>query len=166
MAALGNYLDAASAAVRARDGATLARLLDVTNSDASRAVTSCLAENREVNLGSLCQQKLPQPYDEVFAHHCQCLGAIGEGRFEDAFAAVTATTQAFVKDFKLQETAWSLDALVHVVKARLPWHRFTTFRLCDCLYDTLPCLLKHVTRYPSLFTQPRHHRLTLSAFIS
>lgn len=117
MAALGNYLDAASAAVRARDGATLARLLDVTNSDASRAVTSCLAENREVNLGSLCQQKLPQPYDEVFAHHCQCLGAIGEGRFEDAFAAVTATTQAFVKDFKLQETAWSLDALVHVVKA-------------------------------------------------
>mmetsp|Transcript_6572 Transcript_6572/g.24787 ORF Transcript_6572/g.24787 Transcript_6572/m.24787 type:complete len:402 (-) Transcript_6572:1265-2470(-) len=117
MAALGNYLDAASAAVRARDGAALARLLDVTNSDASRAVTSCLAENREVNLGSLCQQKLPQPYDEVFAHHCQCLGAIGEGRFEDAFAAVTATTQAFVKDFKLQETAWSLDALVHVVKA-------------------------------------------------
>jgi hypothetical protein len=158
MAALGNYLDAASAAVRARDGATLARLLDVTNSDASRAVTSCLAENREVNLGSLCQQKLPQPYDEVFAHHCQCLGAIGEGRFEDAFAAVTATTQAFVKDFKLQETAWSLDALVHVVKARLSlaplYHvppasaiaRTIPFPVySNTSRDTLPCLLNHVT---------------------
>ena len=158
MAALGNYLDAASAAVRARDGATLARLLDVTNSDASRAVTSCLAENREVNLGSLCQQKLPQPYDEVFAHHCQCLGAIGEGRFEDAFAAVTATTQAFVKDFKLQETAWSLDALVHVVKARLSlaplYHVPSASAIARTIpfpvysntsRDTLPCLLNHVT---------------------
>lgn len=117
MAALGQYLDAAGAAVRAHDGAQLARLLDVANHDASRAVSSGLAENREENLGLLCQQKLPAPYDEVFAHHCQCLGAITEGRAEDAFAAVTATTQAFVKDFKLQETAWSLDALVNLVKA-------------------------------------------------
>lgn len=117
MAALGQYLDAASAAVRAQDGAQLARLLDVANPDAMRAVTSALAENREVNLGALCQQRLPQPYDEVFAFHCQCLGAIAEGRAEDAFAAVTSTTQAFVKDFRLQETAWSLDALVNLVKA-------------------------------------------------
>jgi hypothetical protein len=117
MAALGQYLDAASAAVRAQNGAQLARLLDASNPDATRAVTSALSENRDVNLGALCQQRVPQPYDEVFAHHCQCLGAIAENRAEDAFAAVTSTTQAFVKDFKMQDTAWSLDALVQLVKA-------------------------------------------------
>jgi hypothetical protein len=38
----------------------------------------------------------------------------------------------------------------------------TTFRLPDCPYHTIPCLLKHITRYPSLFTQTHHDRLTLS----
>ena len=70
-----------------------------------------------MNLGALCQQRLPQPHDEVFAFHCQCLGAIAENRAEDAFAAVTSATQAFVKDFRLQDTAWSLEALVNLVKA-------------------------------------------------
>ena len=37
MAALGQYLEAASAAVRAQDGAQLARLLDVANPEVRRA---------------------------------------------------------------------------------------------------------------------------------
>ena len=61
--------------------------------------------------------KVPAPFDEIFANHCQCLAAVAEGRHEDAFSAITAAIHAFVKDFKNQETAWSLDALVRLVRA-------------------------------------------------
>ena len=114
---LGAYLDAASAAVRGQNGAALASLLDVENPDARAAVAGAVAADRHLNLGALCQARVPAPFDEVFANHCQCLAAIAEARRDDAFAAVAATTQAFVKDFKLQESAWGLDALTRVVRA-------------------------------------------------
>ena len=60
---------------------------------------------------------MPAPFDEIFANHCQCLATVAEGRHEDAFSAITAAIHAFVKDFKNQETAWSLDALVRLVRA-------------------------------------------------
>ena len=114
---LGAYLDAASAAVRGQNGAALASLLDVENPDARAAVAGAVAADRHLNLGALCQARVPAPFDEVFANHCQCLAAIAEARRDDAFAAVAATTQAFVKDFKLQESAWGLDALTRLVRA-------------------------------------------------
>ena len=116
-ASLGQFLDAASAAVRSRNRAQLANLLDVSNADASRAVSGALASERNLNLGALCNAKVPAPFDEIFANHCQCLAAVAEGRHEDAFSAITAAIHAFVKDFKNQETAWSLDALVRLVRA-------------------------------------------------
>ena len=116
-ASLGQFLDAVSAAVRSRNRAQLANLLDVSNADASRAVSGALASERNLNLGALCNAKVPAPFDEIFANHCQCLAAVAEGRHEDAFSAITAAIHAFVKDFKNQETAWSLDALVRLVRA-------------------------------------------------
>ena len=73
---------------------------------------------------------MPAPFDEIFANHCQCLAAVAEGRHEDAFSAITAAIHAFVKDFKNQETAWSLDALVRLVRGRKisPWWRMTRRR--------------------------------------
>ena len=116
MAGLGQYLDAASRAVQSQNGAALAELISNDSADALRIVGEALRSNRNLNLGTLCQQKVPAPFDEIFANHCQCLGALGEARYEEAFAAMTATVQAFVKDFKNQETAWSLDALVRLVR--------------------------------------------------
>lgn len=116
MAGLGQYLDAAARAVQAQDGSTLAALLSDANDDAVAAVGDALRTNRALSLGTLCEQKVPAPFDEIFAHHCQCLAAMGEGRHEDAFTAMTASVQAFVKDFRNQETAWSLDALVRLVR--------------------------------------------------
>mmetsp|Transcript_21085 Transcript_21085/g.52427 ORF Transcript_21085/g.52427 Transcript_21085/m.52427 type:complete len:402 (-) Transcript_21085:144-1349(-) len=117
MAALGQYLDAASRAVQTQNGPALAQLITTRSQQALAAVAQALQSNRNLNLGSLCSAKVPAPFDEIFATHCQCLGAIGERRWEEAYTALTNTVQAFVKDFKNQETAWSLAALMELVKA-------------------------------------------------
>lgn len=116
MATLENFLDAAAAAVNANDGATLARLLDVNLADAARAVEGAIASDAGLNLGAQCASKIRAPYDEIFAHHCQCLAAKAENRGDDAFVSCKATTEAFVKDYRTCDTAWAIDALVRFVK--------------------------------------------------
>jgi hypothetical protein len=92
MAALGQYLDAAARAVQSRNGAALAALLSNDSSDALRAVGEGLRSNRQLNLGALCQQKVPSPFDEIMAHHCQCLGALGEVHLDSELAALSPKT--------------------------------------------------------------------------
>ena len=117
MASLGQYLDAAAHAVSVKDSATLALLFDVDSVHALGAVRSALGD-RGMNVGELCEEKVGAyaPWDEIFASHCQCLGANAEGRYDDAFVAMQATIAAFVKDFRAQDTAWSLDALMNLVR--------------------------------------------------
>ena len=117
MASLGQYLDAAAHAVSVEDSATLALLFDVDSVHALGAVRSALGD-RGMNVGELCEEKVGAyaPWDEIFASHCQCLGANAEGRYDDAFVAMQATIAAFVKDFRAQDTAWSLDALMNLVR--------------------------------------------------
>jgi hypothetical protein len=66
--------------------------------------------------GAQCASKIRAPYDEIFAHHCQCLAAKAENRGDDAFVSCKATTEAFVKDYRTCDTAWAIDALVRLVK--------------------------------------------------
>lgn len=77
-----------------------------------------LRSNKGLNLGVMCQQKLPQPYDEaparfdtllrarqfpprltrplwctlqLLATHCQCLGALSAGKADDAYPLMVQT---------------------------------------------------------------------------
>jgi hypothetical protein len=121
MAALGGYLDAAARAARAENGAALAQLLSVNSAEATLAVAEAMRSNRHLNLGSLCQQKVPEPFDHVFASHCQCLGALGEGRYEAGLDAspLLSPAQADTASAAAEAAVMSLKSAQHLEDAQV-----------------------------------------------
>lgn len=99
-------MDAVRTAVGRQDGRQLASLLRVDDDDVLRAVGDALRQNRKLNVGILCQQKLPPPFDELLATHCQCLASLSEDKCDDAYTALVQTLVTFIREFRQTEQDW------------------------------------------------------------
>jgi len=84
MAQLAAYLSQAAVAVQRQDGVSLGALLALDAPGAAAAVAACLRDAPRTDLGALASSRVPVPYDEVLALHCQCLAALQQNKAEDA----------------------------------------------------------------------------------
>eukprot|EP00898_Chlorokybus_atmophyticus_P009268 jgi/Chlat1/971/Chrsp108S01435 len=107
----GKYLAQVASAVDSLDGASLARLLRVDGAESRAALAEALRVNPKLNIALLCEQRLREPYDEMLASHCQCLVAVEQRRYTEAYAALVASTQAFLKEFRQTESAYCIKPL-------------------------------------------------------
>lgn len=112
---LGNYFAQAAVCVSRQDGLGLAALLRVDAPAPAAAVAAAL-RGAPLDVGGLASSRLPPPYDEVLALHCQCLAARAQAKHDDAYAAATGALAAMTREFRASESAWVVDPLLALAR--------------------------------------------------
>jgi len=116
LSTLTGYLDDVNKAFQAENARAFSQLLSADNLYARRAVKEA-AQNTQggFNLGALCEKRLPSPLDEVLATHCQCLLALEEKRFIDAYQALGSQLTHYLKIYRAAEKDWVNQPLLVMV---------------------------------------------------
>mmetsp|Transcript_900 Transcript_900/g.2763 ORF Transcript_900/g.2763 Transcript_900/m.2763 type:complete len:404 (-) Transcript_900:251-1462(-) len=136
------YITSVSRAISSQDGAQLRELLHINNPDASAAVHEARQMNRQWNPEKPCQ-RLPQPWSVCVAAHARCMADMQAGEAGEAYNAILAAVQPFIKAFQEDQTAWmvvpiggfarTLRAVADAADEELKRQGKQPEKLADCL---------------------------------
>lgn len=136
------YITAVQTAINAENGDTLSQLLHLNNADACTAILEARQRTLKWSPIQACQ-RLPQPWDDHLVCHARCVAEVQEGNHCEAYSAIVAGVQPFIKAFQEDRTAWmvplmacfsrTLRAVAQAADVQLTQRGERAQKLEDCL---------------------------------
>ncbi|KAK3282451.1 hypothetical protein CYMTET_9813 [Cymbomonas tetramitiformis] len=112
------YLAEVNRAVSQQNSQALSQLIRVDSLKAKNAVAGALQPSNRVNLGQMCENIVSAGdgfMPEVMLAFCQCLCALQQKRFPDAYTSICSAVSGFVKEYKQAASAWVCGPLFTLI---------------------------------------------------